>query len=92
MYLGESIISYSNLCCYNQRSATGSWNMWTRSAFYEMEAEVFVQSENFAAELVNKFERESAAYCIPVKTVDECLQFMPKGCPICEGFGPFYDA
>lgn len=60
-------------------------------AFYEMEAEIFVQSESFASDLEEKFTRESERFCIPVKTVDECNQFLPKGCSICEGFGPFFD-
>jgi len=72
-------------------ACSGSWNMWMRSAFYEMEAEVFVQSESFAADLEGKFTRECEQFCIPVKTVDECNQFLPKGCAICEGFGPFFD-
>jgi phosphatidylserine/phosphatidylglycerophosphate/cardiolipin synthase-like enzyme len=38
--------------------AVGSWNMWMRSAFYEMEAEIFVSSPSFAADLQKKFERE----------------------------------
>mmetsp|Transcript_16779 Transcript_16779/g.27567 ORF Transcript_16779/g.27567 Transcript_16779/m.27567 type:complete len:696 (+) Transcript_16779:177-2264(+) len=72
-------------------ACSGSWNMWMRSAFYEMEAEIFVQSESFASDLEEKFTRESERFCIPVKTVDECNQFLPKGCSICEGFGPFFD-
>ena len=71
-------------------SAVGSWNMWTRSAFYEMEAEICVHSESFASELEGKFERESGKYCISVKTPEECKQFLPQGCELCEGFGPFY--
>lgn len=72
-------------------ACSGSWNMWMRAAFYEMEAEIFVQSESFAADLEEKFMRESENYCIPVKTADECNQFLPNGCAICEGFGPFFD-
>jgi hypothetical protein len=72
-------------------ACSGSWNMWCRSAFYEMEGEIFVQSESFAADLEEKFTRECQQFCIPVKAVDECNQFMPKGCAICEGFGPFFD-
>lgn len=71
-------------------SATGSWNMWTRSAFYEMEAEIFVESEEFAQGLLKKFMEEKALYTIPVKSADECKQFCPKGCNICHQFGPFY--
>lgn len=72
-------------------ACSGSWNMWMRAAFYEMEAEIFVQSESFAADLEEKFTTECEKFCIPVKTVDECNQFLPKGCAICEGFGPFFD-
>ena len=72
-------------------SCSGSWNLWTRSAFYEMEAEVFVQSKCFAADLEEKFHRERGKFCIPVTTADECDQFLPKGCAICKGFGPFFE-
>lgn len=72
-------------------ACAGSWNMWLRSSFYEAEQEIFVQSEPFASDLEEKFTRESEQFCIPVKTADECNQFLPKGCAICEGFGPFFD-
>lgn len=74
-------------------SCSGSWNMWSRSAFYEMEAEIFVQSETFASDLEAKFMSERDLFCVSVKTADECNRFLPKGkgCEICEGFGPFFD-
>lgn len=66
--------------------------MWTRSAFYEKEAEVFVQSEAFASELLARFEMEKDAYCTRIETPGGCERFLPRGCAICEGFGPFYEA
>lgn len=72
-------------------ACSGSWNMWMRSSFYEAELEIFVQSEAFASDLEEKFTRECEQFCIPVKTADECNQFLPIGCAICEGFGPFFD-
>jgi phosphatidylserine/phosphatidylglycerophosphate/cardiolipin synthase-like enzyme len=72
-------------------TAVGSWNMWTRAAFYEKESEVFIYSKAFATELLEKFKQESFEYCDTVSSVDECQQFLPIGCTLCRGFGPFYD-
>jgi phosphatidylserine/phosphatidylglycerophosphate/cardiolipin synthase-like enzyme len=71
--------------------AVGSWNMWTRSAFYEMEAEIFVSSSSFAADLQKKFEREKNEFTVHVKTVKECEKYLPSGCSICTHFGPFFE-
>lgn len=71
-------------------SWTGSWNMWTRSAFYEKEAEIFVQSETFAIDLIEKFEEERDAYSFRVASPSDCEKFLPTGCFLCKGFGPFY--
>jgi len=73
-------------------TAVGSWNMWTRAAFYEKEAEVFVHSEAFAANVLDKFDKERNEYCVEVKTPAECDVFLPDGCFLCQGFGPFYDS
>lgn len=70
--------------------AVGSWNMWTRSAFYEMEAEIFVSSSSFALELQKKFERERNEFTVQVKTAKECEKYLPSGCSICAQFGPFF--
>lgn len=72
-------------------SAVGSYNMWTRSAFYEKESEVFIYSKDFASELLDKFDKEKEEYCTKVESVQECKHFLPKGCSLCKGFGPFYD-
>lgn len=66
--------------------------MWTRAAFYEKEAEVFVYSEAFAANVLDKFDKERNEYCVEVKTPAECDVFLPDGCFLCQGFGPFYDS
>ncbi|KAL3822007.1 hypothetical protein ACHAXA_002993 [Cyclostephanos tholiformis] len=71
--------------------AVGSWNMWTRSAFYEMEAEIFVSSSSFASELQKKFERERNEFTVQVKTAEECEKYLPSGCSICNQFGPFFE-
>ncbi len=71
--------------------AVGSWNMWTRSAFYEMEAEIFVSSSSFAAELQKKFEWERNEFTVQVKTAKECEMYLPSGCLICNQFGPFFE-
>lgn len=71
--------------------AVGSWNLWTRSAFYEMEGEIFVSSSLFAEQLRKKFEKEKA-FTVPLKNASECEYFLPKGCIICTQFGPFYTA
>jgi phosphatidylserine/phosphatidylglycerophosphate/cardiolipin synthase-like enzyme len=72
-------------------SAVGSYNMWTRSAFYEKESEVFIYSKDFASQLIHKFDKENEEYCTKVESVEECKHFLPKGCSLCKGFGPFYD-
>jgi len=71
-------------------SAVGSWNLWTRAAFYEMEGELFVRSSVFASSLRDKFEAEKEEFSVHVETPSDCMQFLPKGCALCEGFGPFY--
>jgi phosphatidylserine/phosphatidylglycerophosphate/cardiolipin synthase-like enzyme len=73
-------------------SATGSWNLWTRSAFYEIEHEAFIQSPTIAGLLSDKFERDRLAHSIRVSAKD-CTPggpFCPRGCILCEGFGPFF--
>ena len=71
--------------------AVGSWNMWTRAAFYEMEAEILVFSSALATELRKKFERERNEFTVQVKTADECEKYLPSGCSICTQFGPFFE-
>lgn len=73
-------------------SAVGSWNMWTRGAFYEMEAEIMVHSEEFASSLTMKFEMEREAHTLLVSGVDDIDFFCPKGCCLCHEFGPFYSS
>lgn len=72
--------------------AVGSWNLWTRSAFYEMEAEIFVSSASFAEQLRQKFEKERSEFTVPLRTAQECETFLPMGCSICTQFGPFFVA
>jgi phosphatidylserine/phosphatidylglycerophosphate/cardiolipin synthase-like enzyme len=78
-------------------SAFGSWNLWTRSSFYEMEANVFAFSENLATQLLARFEREKNAYSVQVHSAADCEYFLPTGyngderCYVCKHFGPFYE-
>jgi len=74
----------------NEWSAVGSWNMWTRAAFYEMEAELFVFSKSFANVLENKFECEKEDSAIQIKSLEDIAFFCPRGCKLCKPFGPFY--
>lgn len=71
-------------------SAVGSWNLWARAAFYEMEAEVFIYSKAVAQSLEEKFEREAKENTIQLKNASDTHRFCPKGCQICKQFGPFY--
>jgi phosphatidylserine/phosphatidylglycerophosphate/cardiolipin synthase-like enzyme len=73
-------------------SCVGSWNLWTRSAFYEMEHELLIYSEQVASFLGAKFERERAATSVHLDYFD-CLPgkgFCPTGCELCRPFGPFF--
>jgi len=74
-------------------SALGSWNLWTRAAFYEIEHEAFIESESVAAVLKTKFESNKAGNTtgLPL-TLEDCRDggtYCPKGCSLCAGFGPF---
>lgn len=73
-------------------SCVGSWNLWTRSAFYEIEHELLIYSEKVALFLEAKFERERAATSVRLDCFD-CLPgkgFCPTGCELCRPFGPFF--
>jgi phosphatidylserine/phosphatidylglycerophosphate/cardiolipin synthase-like enzyme len=73
-------------------SCVGSWNLWTRSAFYEIEHELLIYSEQVASFLEAKFERERAATSVRLDCFD-CLPgngFCPTGCELCRPFGPFF--
>jgi phosphatidylserine/phosphatidylglycerophosphate/cardiolipin synthase-like enzyme len=73
-------------------TALGSWNLWTRSAFYEMELEAFVESVSVARHLQQKFASDSEKYATVLQTAKDCEPeggFCPSGCDLCRGFGPF---
>mmetsp|Transcript_28909 Transcript_28909/g.43657 ORF Transcript_28909/g.43657 Transcript_28909/m.43657 type:complete len:695 (-) Transcript_28909:118-2202(-) len=70
-------------------SAIGSWNMWTRCAFHEIEHEAFVQDKALAVKLEEKFHLEKCANTVRLKSVADCSEFCPSGCYLCRGFGPF---
>ena len=71
-------------------TAVGSWNVWTRSAFYEIEHELLIESEAVAAKLEEKFEKEKEATSILLTRPEECAYWCPTGCKLCMPFGPFY--
>jgi len=73
--------------------AVGSWNVWARSAFHEIEHELLVQSETVAAALEAKFEKERNATTVRVFRAEECVPgagWCPAGCQLCLPYGPFY--
>jgi len=71
--------------------AVGSWNLWTRSAFHEIEHEALIRSEVIAVMLAEKFHRDQIAHTVLLDE-SQCrnLAFRPKGCSICRRFGPFF--
>ena len=71
-------------------SAIGSWNMWIRGSFYEMESELFVFSETLAKKLEEKFDHERNNHTLELQGVEDCDFFCPSGCKMCEQFGPFF--
>jgi phosphatidylserine/phosphatidylglycerophosphate/cardiolipin synthase-like enzyme len=71
-------------------SACGSFNLWTRSSFFEIEHEAMIESEIIAKQLEEKFECEKETFTIPLATPEDALRFMPDECCICPGFGPFF--
>jgi phosphatidylserine/phosphatidylglycerophosphate/cardiolipin synthase-like enzyme len=74
-------------------SCVGSWNLWTRAAFYEMEHELLIYSEKVASFLLAKFERERTATAVLLNGFEDCLPgkgFCPTGCDLCRPFGPFF--
>ena len=76
-----------------QWCAVGSWNLWTRGAFYEMEHEALIQSPKIAHMMETKFELNKEATAVRLETANDCEPgkgFCPVGCILCQGFGPFF--
>jgi phosphatidylserine/phosphatidylglycerophosphate/cardiolipin synthase-like enzyme len=76
----------------SQWACLGSWNLWPRSSFYEMELEALVESPEIAAQLQAKFDYDQRKNTVRA-CLDDCLpgnKFCPKGCLLCKGFGPFF--
>ena len=71
-------------------SAIGSWNMWTRASYFEIEHEVFIDSPLIANLLSKKFEHEKKCFTVHLCAKENCIEFCPKGCCLCKGFGPFF--
>ena len=73
-------------------AALGSWNLWTRSSFYELELEAFIDSPQVATILQAKFDKDRVENAVRV-SLEDCQPastFCPKGCNLCRGFGPFF--
>jgi len=70
--------------------AVGSWNVWTRSAFFEIEHELLIYSEKLAKKLEEKFMTEMTQTSTLIKSPNECGFWCPSGCNLCQPFGPFY--
>ena len=73
-------------------AALGSWNLWTRSSFYELELEAFTDSPQVASILQAKFDKDRVenAVRVALKDCQPANKFCPKGCRLCRGFGPFF--
>jgi len=74
-------------------NAVGSWNVWMRGSFYEIEHEALIESEVIAKALEEKFEFDKASTAMRLDTPDQCEPgkgFCPVGCALCRGFGPFF--
>lgn len=71
-------------------TAVGSWNVWTRSAFYEIEHELLIESAAIAKQLIGKFEKEKNDTSVLITTPEVAAFWCPVGCKLCMPFGPFY--
>lgn len=74
-------------------AAVGGWNLWTRSAFYEFDVEIFLESRDLCRKLEQKLRKEIQrnGMMIEVEDIESGGNFLPKGCVLCEGFGTFFD-
>lgn len=72
--------------------SVGSWNAWARSAFHEMELNMFFDAPDLAEKLAEKWAR-AAAECARVKDPAALTpgtgRFAPLGCEMCAPFGKF---
>jgi hypothetical protein len=80
------------VCIDGRWSAVGSWNVWTRGSFYELEHEALIESETIAKILEQKFETDSATTTRiwSAQELEPGAGWCPTGCSVCKGFGPFF--
>ncbi|GKY94736.1 hypothetical protein MPSEU_000439000 [Mayamaea pseudoterrestris] len=72
-------------------SACGSFNLWPRASFYEIEHEAIIDSKAVAEEFEAKFERDKVTHTIRLLTPEDADKFLPARCMISEVFGPFFE-
>jgi len=63
-------------------SLVGSWNMWTRSGFFELEMEAVVESPQISRELEEKFVYEKTTMCSRIDSLQQCCAIGPSGCSV----------
>lgn len=75
-------------------NAIGSWNVWTRGSFYEMEHEAMIESTTIASLLEQKFETDKATTVriFKAEELESGGDWCPMGCSVCRCFGPFFQA
>jgi len=75
-----------------QLCSVGSWNAWARSAFHEMELNMFFDAPDLAEKLAEKWlsaAQECARVDDPNDLVPGVGRFAPRGCEMCLPFGKF---
>ena len=90
---GVHAFQHGKFCVADRKlCSVGSWNAWARSAFHEMELNMFFEAPDLAEKLAEKWAR-AAAECArvnePSALVPGIGRFAPRGCEICAPFGGF---
>ena len=90
---GKHGFQHGKFCVADRRlCSVGSWNAWARSAFHEMELNMFFDAPDLAERLAQKWAR-AAAECARVKKPAALTpglgRFAPRGCEMCAPFGKF---
>jgi phosphatidylserine/phosphatidylglycerophosphate/cardiolipin synthase-like enzyme len=80
------------VCIDGRWSAVGSWNVWTRGSFYELEHEALIESESVAKILEQKFEndKKTTTRIWTAQELEPGAGWCPTGCSVCRGFGSFF--
>ena len=90
---GVHAFQHGKFCVADRKlCSVGSWNAWARSAFHEMELNMFFEAPDLAEKLAEKWAR-AAAECArvnePSALVPGIGRFAPRGCEMCAPFGGF---